>query len=51
MKNLKNLGTQLSKAEQKQILGGLIFPDDPYEGCPWSLCMNSFGRCSRIACL
>ncbi len=52
MKNLKNLGKALTKAEQKTINGGLrdgSFPGDVSgpgnNPCGFMTCMNQFGRC------
>ncbi|WP_452228608.1 hypothetical protein [Lacinutrix sp. MEBiC02404] len=51
MKNLKNLGKALTKAEQKTITGGKLQHFlDQYNGCGFGTCMNNFGRCSALAC-
>ncbi|WP_289042918.1 hypothetical protein [uncultured Olleya sp.] len=46
MKNLKNLGQALSKAEQKTINGGYVpkmNPCDSSEPCPaWQYCQNGY---------
>ena len=41
MKNLKNLGKALNKAEQKNINGGFNWNE-----CGWNQCRNQFGRCT-----
>lgn len=42
-------GKKLNRDLLKNINGG----DMPIDGggCKWPECMNSFGRCSRIACI
>ncbi len=42
MKNLKNLGQALSKAEQKTINGGRKFPPDPND------CVSSGNDCHYL---
>lgn len=53
MKNLKNLGQALSKAEQQSINGGrLVFGPDNWPGSnggcnPQSQCLSNSGRCTH----
>jgi len=46
-KNLEGVIT-LSKNDQREIKGGIQYPED--DECGWPLCRNDFGRCSFFAC-
>ncbi|WGH76455.1 hypothetical protein P8625_04655 [Tenacibaculum tangerinum] len=48
VKNIHNIGSILSKTEQKSVHGGDIILGDP--DCPFGQCRNFFGRCSTLAC-